>query len=173
MSRRLLVAAGLGAALGGAGLAWWQWQGAAMPTGADALGDDFWRLRFRSAAGGEVGLAQFQGRPLLINFWATWCAPCVREMPALDRFHQQWSPRGWSVLGLAVDQIAPVLVFSQKLKVSYPLLVTEGEGLMLSQRLGNPGGLPYTLLADAQGHIRQRKAGETTLEELSAWAAAI
>lgn len=173
MSRRLLLTAGLGAALGGAGLAWWQWRRNAEGPGADALGEDFWRLRFRSAAGGDVSLAQFRGKPLLINFWATWCAPCVREMPALDRFGQQWSPRGWAVLGLAVDHIAPVLVFSQKLKVSYPLLVTEAEGLTLSQRLGNPGGLPYTLLADANGRVRQRKAGETTLEELSAWATKI
>jgi thiol-disulfide isomerase/thioredoxin len=165
MKRRVWVGAGAAALLGGAGLAAWYRSGEP-PLKLD---ESFWSLRFRSAAGGEVSLADFRGKPLLLNFWATWCAPCIREMPALSQFQTRFAAQGVQVLGLAVDQIAPVLLFSQKVKVNYPLLVAEGQGLLLSQRLGNPGGLPFTALFDARGQLVQRKAGETTLEELTGW----
>lgn len=167
MKRRYYLAAGAGAALGGFGLQRWQ----AARDAAQTLDDSFWSLSLRSAAGGELGMGQFRGRRLVLNFWATWCAPCVREMPVLDRFQRQFGAQGWQVLGLAIDSIAPVLIFSQKVPVSFPLLVAEAQGLQLSQRLGNPGGLPFTAAFDARGRLQRRQIGEVQFEQLSGWAA--
>jgi thiol-disulfide isomerase/thioredoxin len=167
--RHLLVGAGAAAAASGAGLSFWSSRRAAERT----LGDDFWSLRLASAAGGEVALEGYRGRRLVLNFWATWCPPCIREMPALDRFQRDFAAQGWQVLGLAVDQIAPVLVFSLKVPVSFPLLIAEGPGLLLAQRLGNLGGLPFTALFDTRGRLQQSKAGETSYDELAGWARAL
>lgn len=166
--RQLLLGAGVVAAAAGAGLSYWQGRREAERT----LGEDFWSLRLASAAGGEVALAGYRGRRLVLNFWATWCAPCIREMPALDRFQRDFAGQGWQVLGLAIDQIAPVLVFSQKIPVSFPLLIAEGPGLLLAQRLGNLGGLPFTALFDSRGRLLHSKAGETRYDELAGWAKA-
>ena len=166
--RHLLAGAGATAAAAGAGLSFWHSRRAVERT----LGEDFWSLRLASAAGGEIALASYRGRRLVLNFWATWCAPCIREMPALDRFQREFAAQGWQVLGLAIDQIAPVLVFSQKMPVSFPLLIAEGPGLLLAQRLGNRGGLPFTALFDARGRLQHSKAGETHYDQLAGWARA-
>ena len=168
MKRRLYLAAGAAAALGGFGLQRWQ----AARDAAQTLDDSFWSQSLRSAAGGELNMASFRGQRLVLNFWATWCAPCVREMPLLDRFQRQFGPQGWQVLGLAIDGIAPVLIFSQKVPVSFPLLVAEAQGLQLSRRLGNPGGLPFTAAFDTRGRLLQRQIGEISFEQLSGWATA-
>lgn len=167
MKRRHYLAAGAAAAVGGFGLQRWQ----ATREAAQTLDDGFWNLSLRSAAGGELDMGRFRGQPLVLNFWATWCAPCVREMPVLDRFQRQFGAKGWQVLGLAIDGIAPVLIFSQKVPVSFPLLVAEAQGLQLSQRLGNPGGLPFTAAFDRRGRLLQRQIGETSFEQLSGWVA--
>ena len=167
MKRRTMLLAAGTAALGvGAGLSLWQ----ARRETERSLDDEFWSLRLASAAGGEVALASFKGRRLVLNFWAPWCAPCVREMPELDRFQCEFGPRGWQVLGLAIDGIAPVLIFSQKVPVKFPLLIAEGPGFLLAQRLGNRGGLPFTALFDERGRLLKAKAGETHFSELAAWA---
>ena len=65
-----------------------------------------------SLDGGKLALANFLGKPLLVNFWATWCPPCVKEMPLLDRFAQEQRAAAWQVVGLAIDKIEPVREFS-------------------------------------------------------------
>jgi thiol-disulfide isomerase/thioredoxin len=96
--RRLLLGAGAVAASAGACLGVW--------LGRDdgpAKHPVFGR-RFPTPAGGDLDMATFLGRPLLLNFWATWCPPCVREMPLLDRFHRAHAAQGWRVVGLAIDR---------------------------------------------------------------------
>src|SRR5690606_14057580 len=117
---------------------------------------------------------ELQGRPLLINFWATWCPPCVKEMPELERFHLAQKAHGWTVLGLAIDGPTPVRTFLDKTPVSFPIGLAGFGGTELGAALGNTaGGLPFTVLVDAQGRLMQRKMGATTLEELQGWAQAL
>lgn len=171
MSRRvaLVVALGGAAAALGAGVAVWRGRAGGEPDigAAQAL----WSLRLPRPGGGELALQDLRGRPLVLNFWATWCAPCVKEMPELDRFARDFAPRGWQVLGLAIDNDAPVRDFLQRVPVSFPIVLGGAEGTTLAQRFGNAqGGLPYTVLIDARGRVVRRKAGATHYAELAGWA---
>jgi thiol-disulfide isomerase/thioredoxin len=174
-TRRNLAMAGVAgaAALAGAGLAWWR-QPALAPQASDADAAALaalWALRLDRPDGGELVLASLRGKPLLINFWATWCPPCVKEMPELDRFHQAFAPKGWQVLGLAIDGPTPVRAFLEKVKIGFPIGLAGLDGTALVRSLGNPsGGLPFSVLVGAQGQVLQRKLGETSYDELAGWA---
>jgi thiol-disulfide isomerase/thioredoxin len=150
--------------------------GASVSTGAASASSatDLWSLRFDRPDGGEVVMTSLRGKPLLINFWATWCPPCVREMPLLDGFAREFSPRGLQVLGLAVDSLSPVREFLLKTPVSFTIGLTGFAGTELARSLGNvSGGLPFTVLFDAAGSVVQQKLGETHLAELQGWARSI
>lgn len=169
MTRREWLAALLagGGALG-AGV-WWS-----MPGRAAAAPDEApWNLSFERPSGGPpLAMASLRGRPLVLNFWATWCEPCLREMPALDRFARAQAGRGWQVFGLAIDSADKVSAFLSRTPVSFPIALGGGEAFKLLRTLGNTqGALPYTVVFGADGGIRQRKAGETRDEDLAAWAA--
>jgi thiol-disulfide isomerase/thioredoxin len=130
-------------------------------------------LRFPTPDGGELALADFRGRPLLLNFWATWCPPCVKEMPLLDQFHRTHQAAGWQVLGLAVDSPTPVRQFLARVPVGFAIGLAGFDGTELSRRLGNESGaLPFTVVFGKEGRVLHRKLGEVTPEELAAWAAA-
>jgi thiol-disulfide isomerase/thioredoxin len=162
---------GLGAAAAGLGGVLWRHGG--LPPEPDDSGG-LWAMRFPRPEGGELEMAGLRGRPLLLNFWATWCPPCVKEMPELDRFHRAWAAAGWRVVGLAVDGPTPVREFLARAPVGYAIALAGFEGTELSRRLGNErGALPFTVLFDAAGRIVQRKLGETHYDELVAWAKAL
>ena len=169
-SRRGLLYASVGAAaaLAGAGLAWRKWS----PAGPDGnLGDEFWGLSFQTPTGSSLPLAGLKGRPLLLNFWATWCPPCVEELPLLDRFYQENRGKNWQVLGLAIDQPAAVRLFLQRTPVSFPVGLAGLEGTELSRSLGNlSGGLPFTVVAGTSGKVLQRRMGRVTPADLAQWA---
>jgi thiol-disulfide isomerase/thioredoxin len=175
--RQLVTVAVVGslAALGGAGLA--AWRRSQPPAGGAVAGDDpvppdLWTLQLDRPEGGTLDLASLRGKPLVLNFWATWCPPCVREMPALDRFHQDFGPKGWQVVGLAIDGPTPVRGFLAKTPVRFPIGLAGLGGTELVRTLGNTGGgLPFTVLVDAAGRVRQRKLGETSYDELAGWVA--
>ena len=168
--RAWLMAAGGLAAIAGAGLSWQRQAASAAAPAPDSL----WALKAERPQGGELSLASLRGKPLLINFWASWCAPCVREMPLIDRFHREYGPRGWQVLGLAIDRPAPVAEFLARVKIGFPIGLAGLDGMDLLHGLGNAqGGLPFTVAINAAGLLVQRKLGETSFEELAAWAAKI
>ena len=165
----LLGVAGAAAALG-LGWSWWRERQAAS---VDVKAVLLWSQRFPRPQGGELVMAELRGRPLVLNFWATWCAPCVREMPALEQFHRTQT-KGVQVAGIALDSAAPVSAFLQQHPVSFAIGLAGIEGTGLLRQLGNEQGLlPYTLVFDAGGHIFARKLGETNAEELRSWAAAL
>jgi thiol-disulfide isomerase/thioredoxin len=140
---------------------------------AAAPADDptgFWQMRFPQLDGNELATASLRGRPLLLNFWGTWCPPCIKEMPELDQFAREFAPQGWRVLGLAVDNPKAVREYLTRSPVSYTIALAGFDGTELATRLGNTqSGLPFTVAFDKTGAIRQRKAGATTLQELRTW----
>jgi thiol-disulfide isomerase/thioredoxin len=164
MNRRLLVV-GAAAAAAGTGFALWGSRSAFDEAGA------LWDLQFEQPDGGRLVMASLRGRPLLLNFWATWCAPCVKEMPMLDRFHREHRARGWQVVGLAVDQMAPVREFLDRLPMSFPIGLAGMGGVELSRSLGNRNAaLPFTIVFDRTGRVLDRKLGAIEAEDLTRWA---
>ena len=172
MNRRLVVLAGAGlaAAAIGAGTAWRRARQDAEDAGAPEVSIDLWGLEFQSVDGAPVKMASWRGRPLLLNFWATWCGPCVVEMPLLDRFAREHSADGWRVLALAVDQADPVRRFIAERTLTVPVAIAGAVGLDLSRRLGNVGGgLPFTVAFDSSGSAVQRRLGVVSSELLAGW----
>ncbi len=131
----------------------------------------FWQLQFATPDGKSLNMASLRGKPLLLNFWATWCPPCVEELPLIERFFRENSKNGWQVLGLAVDQVAPVNAFLNKMPLSFPIAMAGMAGVELSKTLGNlSGGLPFTVVVGKSGDVLQRKMGRVTPDDLHSWA---
>jgi len=177
MKRRLWIFGGAGVVAAAAGIALQMRRGGPTPPAPAAPAADptgFWSMAFPTPAGAELRTASLRGQPLLLNFWGTWCPPCIKEMPELDQFARELAPKGWRVLGLAVDNPKAVREYLAKSPVGYTIALAGFEGTELATKLGNTqSGLPFTVAFDASGAIRHRKAGATTLEELRRWAAAI
>ena len=166
--RRALYAGVAGAAaLAGAGLGWWKWRVTdAAPDAAAAL----WALSFDTPAGSTLAMQTLRGKPLVLNFWATWCPPCVEELPLLDNFYKQNVAKSWQVVGLAIDQPSAVRNFLQRTPVSFPIGLAGLGGTELGQKLGNMGGgLPFTVVFGAAGDVLQRKMGRVTAADLALW----
>ncbi len=108
------------------------------------------------------------GNVTILNFWASWCAPCIREMPALDAVHKAQPDVG--VVGISLDTVANIQAFARKTPVSYPLLTAGAGKISLMRRLGNPkGGLPYTLVLDKQAKPAATILGEIDMDSLEAF----
>lgn len=152
----------------GAGVAWWRLAPREAQSPAVAA---FWASRFEGPQGEPLVMEAFRGRPLLVNFWATWCPPCVEELPLLNAFQAEQGARGWQVLGLAVDQAAPVRQFLQKLPLNFPVGMAGLAGTELSRSLGNlGGGLPFSLVLDRSGAVQRQKVGKLDAADLEQWA---
>jgi thiol-disulfide isomerase/thioredoxin len=164
--RRRLVLGAVAAASAAAG-GWW----ASRRDGPSEAEQRLWAARFATPAGGTLALADFHGRPLVLNFWATWCAPCVREMPTLDRFGREFASAGWQVIGLAIDRADAVNDFLKRTPVGFPIGLAGLEGADLARAFGNDrGGLPFTAVFDARGRQVEHHLGETHYEQLLGWA---
>ena len=162
MSRRTVVLglAAIAAAGIGAGTALRRSRESAEDNEAVDVPIDLWSLRFDSVDGAPIAMSALRGRPLLLNFWATWCGPCVVEMPLLDRFARDQGPGGWQVLALAVDQPDPVRRFIAERTLRLPVALAGAIGLDLSRRLGNSqGGLPFSVAFERSGQAFQHRLG--------------
>jgi thiol-disulfide isomerase/thioredoxin len=157
------------AVIGGAAVAWRR-QETAKPQTSDGPTSGLWSLQLTTPQGSPMALAGLRGGPLLVNFWATWCPPCVDELPLLSGFYQQHHAKGWQVLGIAVDQPDAVNRFLARSPVSFAVAMAGSAGLELSKSLGNlSGGLPFSVVLNSDGEVARRKMGRLTASELAAW----
>ena len=121
------------------------------------------------ADGSPHALKQWQGKIMVVNFWATWCAPCREEMPELSRLQDQYRDRGLIVLGIATDDLDKIRAFKKETPVSYPLLAGDIEAMSLGADLGNDKSvLPYTVILKADGTVAKTYFGrinQALLEE--------
>ncbi len=168
--RWLLGSVALAAAGSGAWLAWNQ--SPRMASNDEAV-QAFWGLQLQQPDGCSVAVAQWRGQPLVVKFWATWCPPCVRELPLINRFAKAQAGQGQSgiqVLGIAVDQAAAVHKWLARQPLDFPVVLAGAGGVGLTRTLGNiNGGLPFTILFDRRGQPMQRKIGELSEQDLAAW----
>lgn len=171
MKRRLALAAAGVVALGVGVVVGWRRPAGGGGNDADPVAA-FWSRRFATPDGGSLAMADLHGKPLLLNLWATWCPPCVREMPMLDAFAA--SHPGWNVLALAVDAVEPVQRFVRERKVErMRIALAKDEGPELARSLGNAaGGLPFSLRFDASGALLEKHLGALDDTVLARWSKA-
>jgi thiol-disulfide isomerase/thioredoxin len=156
--RQVFAAAGILALLAGGGL----WLAARAPAQAiaEVAPSALFAATFTDTEGKAQSLGHYQGRILVINFWATWCGPCREEMPAFKRLQDRWAGRGVQFVGLANEEPLRVERFGRDLGITYPLWVGGDEVGELSRRLGNHRSvLPYTVLVDPNGRVVETKVG--------------
>lgn len=146
-------------------------QASASPTGPGAY---LYAQSLNDLAGKPQSLAQWKGKPLLVNFWATWCAPCVQEMPELSSLADEDGGRRFNVIGVGIDAPSAMSEFAAKHNVKYPLYVGGMGGTEISRAFGNTnGGLPFTVLIGADGQVRKTYLGKLKFDELKADLAAL
>lgn len=115
---------------------------------------------------------EFAGKAVIVNFWATWCAPCRREIPLLNALQAEYGPRGLQVLGIAVDSRENVAAYQKELKLEYPSLQGELEAMAVGKKFGQDlYGLPVSVFTDKQGRILGTHTGELTREDAEAYLA--
>lgn len=142
---------------------------AAHPPAAPTPSGALFAQSMNDASGASHSLVRWKGKPLVVNFWAPWCAPCVQEMPELDQVAAENAPLGINVIGIGIDTPANIAQFATKLKISYPLYVAGLSGTELARQFGNSaGGLPYTVLIGADGKVLKAYLGKLKFDELKA-----
>jgi len=167
LRRHWMLAAGLAAAAAGAGVGLWRLRPqAAAPEATHAL----WEQRFEQPGGGELAMAAFRGKPLLVNFWATWCPPCIEELPMIEAFWREHAAKGLQVVALAIDQPSSVRRFLERQPLSFPVGLAGLAGTELAKSLGNTaGGLPFSVFFAKNGGIYLQKLGQLKQNDLDAW----
>ncbi|MFN7088089.1 MAG: TlpA family protein disulfide reductase [Burkholderiales bacterium] len=148
-------------------------------------GFNSWRLASRQAEQGAAAavmttpladlegrwqtLGQWRGKVLVVNFWATWCAPCREETPLFVRLQDKYRERGLQFVGIAIDRREPVEAFVREFGVNYPVLLGGTESVEISRKAGNRiGALPFTLIVDRNGNIVATRLGEVKEAQLQA-----
>jgi thiol-disulfide isomerase/thioredoxin len=166
----LFAAVAIAATTGGAAYYLWLRDGAAAAAGSGAVVEQIYAARLADLKGGAQTLGQWQGQVMVVNFWATWCAPCREEIPGFVRMQERYGPRGLQFVGIAIDQPDKVAEFSREFHINYPLLMGGLETMELMRQAGNRAGvLPYTLVIARDGKLVSREPGglrEARLERI-------
>ena len=170
-STRLISAVAVFAVALGLGLAAWRELAADLTSRAnEAPIVSLSSLEMADLEGKVRTVGSLQGEWTVLNFWATWCAPCVEEMPELQRIESEYSSRGVVVLGLGIDNVTAMRRFKDEYRIRFPLLAAGSGGSELARQLGNASGaLPFTVLVDRNGRVLQRKLGRISETELRRW----
>jgi thiol-disulfide isomerase/thioredoxin len=125
-------------------------------------------IRLADLKGTPRSLEEWQGRTLLINFWATWCAPCRKEMPLLEALQQSADPAELQVIGIAIDRQEPVLRFVGEAGVTYPILAGEGDATQAAEQFGDAfRALPFSVVAAPDGTVLAAHTGELDRDALT------
>lgn len=136
---------------------------------AAATAEDALAAKFDDLDGKSRALSEWQGKVLVVNFWATWCPPCLKEIPAFVELQRRLGPEGLQFVGIALDGREEVAAFVRDHAVNYPVLAGEEDVARYMQQMGNGiGALPFTLVFDAQGKVRHVQQGEWTGPEAEA-----
>ena len=127
----------------------------------------FFANPWQTPDGKPANSENWRGKVLVVNFWASWCPPCVEEMPALDRIAQEYVSKNVLIVGIGIDSPSNIREFLQKTPVSYPIVLSGLEGSNLSKQMGNTqGALPYTVVINSKGKSIYTKLGKISEEEL-------
>jgi len=166
--RLVFAAVGAAALLAGAAL-WVATAPAPRLAAPDISSSALFAAGFHDLQGASRSLGEFQGKVVVLNFWATWCAPCREEMPTFSRLQAAWAGRKVQFVGISSDDPAKVSAFAKSLGVAYPLWVGGDEVETLSRRLGNVSSvLPHTVVLDPSGRVIAAKVGTYSEAALSA-----
>lgn len=164
------VVAGLSAAAGVSYHLWSRGSGTGPAMAPDAVVERVLSTRATDVKGGTQSLEQWRGQVLVVNYWATWCAPCREEIPGFVRLQERYGSRGLQFVGIAIDQPDKVAEFASEFRINYPLLLGGLETIDLLRQAGNRAGvLPYTLVIDRKGKLASREQGglnEAKLESI-------
>jgi thiol-disulfide isomerase/thioredoxin len=162
-SLALLAVIALASAAGGAGYFMWLRgadTGADRPLGPKAVAERVYAASLADLKGAPQAIGQWRGQVLVINFWATWCAPCREEIPGFVNLQERYGARGLTFVGIAFDQPDKVTEFAREFRINYPLLVGALDTMELLREAGNRAGvLPYTLVIDRAGNLVSRQPG--------------
>lgn len=165
-SRLWIVIVALAALAAGLGFAVRHY--ASPPPGGSA--EAFFSQSFADLDGRPEAMERWRGDLVVVNFWATWCPPCVEEMPDLQRVHEEYSARGVRVVGLGIDNPALLRRFRDEHNLTLPLYAAGAAGTAVGRALGNgSGALPYTVLVDRDGRIVRARLGQIKPAELRSW----
>jgi thiol-disulfide isomerase/thioredoxin len=116
--------------------------------------------RFPDLDGALHSVEQWRGKVVVVNFWATWCAPCREEIPMLVKLQQKYRDRGLQLVGIAIDQPEKVRPYAAEMQMNFPVLIGSADGIELARQLGNKTGvLPFTVVLARDGKIASREVG--------------
>lgn len=158
----IIIGAAVALALGiGVGL----WRVA--PSDADITPSQLYAANFVDLAGKSQQLANWKGKVLVLNFWATWCPPCIEEIPDFVAADAAYRAKGVTIVGIALDEPAKVAEFAMRFNIKYPILIGGSDAYQLASRLGNQSkGIPFTAIIDRQGKIVYLGVGSVRRKEL-------
>jgi thiol-disulfide isomerase/thioredoxin len=154
----VLIAAIAGlAAIAGYAYNWWR----TAPAGQAQHGlTELTSARLPDLDGTLQSVSQWRGKVVVVNFWATWCAPCREEIPMLVRLQEKYAARGLQLVGIAIDQPDKVRPYAAEMRMNFPILIGSADGIELTRELGNKAGvLPYTVVLGRDGRIASREVG--------------